>query len=93
MLQYELSVVDQDYYLDLLFYHLQLRCFVIVDLKVGDFKPEYASKINFYCAAVDDSLRHQHDAPTIGLILCQNKSEVIAEYSLRDIQKPIGAAD
>lgn len=91
--QYELSVADQEYYLDLLFYHLQLRCFVIVDLKVGDFKPEYAGKMNFYCSAVDDALRHQHDAPTIGLILCQNKNEVVAEYSLRDIQKPIGVAD
>ncbi|WP_146520246.1 PDDEXK nuclease domain-containing protein [Stieleria varia] len=91
--QYELTLSDQDYYLDLLFYHLHLRCFVVVDLKVGNFKPEYAGKMNFYCSVVDDVLRHPHDAPTIGLILCQTKNEVIAEYSLRDIQKPIGVAD
>jgi len=91
--QYELSVSDREFYLDLLFYHLHLRCFVVVDLKKGEFKPEYAGKMNFYCSAVDDLLRHEHDAPTIGLILCQTKDRIIAEYSLRDIEKPIGVAD
>ncbi|MEZ6093121.1 MAG: DUF1016 domain-containing protein [Pirellulaceae bacterium] len=91
--QYELIVSDREFYLDLLFYHLQLRCFVVVDLKKGDFKPEYAGKMNFYCSAVDAALRHEHDAPTIGLILCQTKDRIIAEYSLRDIEKPIGVAD
>ena len=91
--QYELTVSDRDYYLDLLFYHLQLRCFVVVDLKKGEFKPEYAGKMNFYCSAVDDLLRHEHDQPTLGLILCQTKDRIIAEYSLRDIEKPIGVAD
>ena len=91
--QYELKISDRDFYLDLLFYHLQLRCFVVVDLKKGEFKPEYAGKMNFYCSAVDDLLRHTHDAPTIGLILCQTKDRIIAEYSLRDIEKPIGVAD
>jgi predicted nuclease of restriction endonuclease-like (RecB) superfamily len=91
--QYELTVSDREFYLDLLFYHLKLRCFFVVDLKKGDFKPEYAGKMNFYCSAVDTQLRHETDAPTIGLILCQTKDRIIAEYSLRDIDKPIGVAD
>jgi len=91
--QYELTVSDREFYLDLLFYHLHLRCFVVVDLKKGEFKPEYAGKMNFYCSAVDAQVRHKHDAPTIGLILCQTKDRIIAEYSLRDIEKPIGVAD
>ena len=91
--QYRLEVSDRDFYLDLLFYHLHLRCFVVVDLKKGDFKPEYAGKMNFYCSVVDDQLRHPEDAPTIGLILCQTKDRILAEYALRDINKPIGVAD
>lgn len=91
--QYRIEISDRDFYLDLLFYHLQLRCFVVVDLKKGEFKPEYAGKMNFYCSAIDDLLRHEHDAPTIGLILCQTKDKVFAEYALRDICKPIGVSD
>ena len=66
---------------------------MVVDLKKGDFKPEYAGKMNFYCSVVDDQLRHAGDASTIGLILCQTKDRILAEYSLRDIHKPIGVAD
>ncbi len=91
--QYRLEISDRDFYLDLLFYHLKLRCFVVVDLKKGEFKPEYAGKMNFYCSAVDDLLRHKHDTPTIGMILCQTKDRIFAEYALRDIHKPIGVAD
>ena len=91
--QYRLEVSDREFFLDLLFYHLQLRCFIVVELKTGDFKPEYAGKMNFYCSAVDDLLRHPQDTATIGLILCQTKDRVLAEYSLRDIHKPIGLAD
>jgi predicted nuclease of restriction endonuclease-like (RecB) superfamily len=91
--QYRLEVGDRDVYIDLLFYHLKLRCFVVVDLKKGEFKPDYAGKMNFYCSAVDDLLRHEHDTPTIGMILCQTKNRVFAEYALRDIHKPIGIAD
>ena len=91
--QYRLEVSDREFYLDLLFYHLQLRCFVVVDLKKGDFKPEYAGKMNFYCSVVDDQLRREHDAPTLGMILCQTKDRILAEYALRDIHKPIGVAD
>lgn len=90
--QYPLEVSDQEFYLDLLFYHLHLRCFVVVDLKKGDFKPEHAGKMNFYCSVVDDQLRHPQDQPTLGLILCQTKDRILAEYALRDIHKPIGIA-
>jgi len=91
--QYHLQVSDKDFYLDLLFYHLKLRSFVVIDLKKGDFKPEYAGKVNFYCSVVDDRLKHETDQPTIGLILCQTKDRVLAEYALRDIHKPIGVSD
>jgi predicted nuclease of restriction endonuclease-like (RecB) superfamily len=91
--QYHLEVSDKDFYIDLLFYHLRLRCFVAIELKKGDFKPEYAGKMNFYCSVVDDQLRHETDQPTIGLILCQTKDRILAEYALRDINKPIGVSD
>lgn len=91
--QYKLVVGDQDFYLDLLFYHLKMRCFVVVDLKRGDFKPEYAGKMNFYCSAVDDLIKHPTDKPTIGLILCQTKNKIMAEYALRDMNKPIGISE
>lgn len=91
--QYHIEVSDKDFYLDLLFYHLKLRCFIIIELKKGDFKPEYAGKMNFYCSVVDDQLRNETDKPTIGLILCQTKDRILAEYSLRDIHKPIGISD
>ena len=91
--QYHLEVSDKDFYLDLLFYHLKLRCFIVVELKKGEFKPEYAGKMNFYCSVVDDRLKNETDQPTIGLILCQTKDRILAEYSLRDIHKPIGISD
>ncbi|EKO3674186.1 DUF1016 family protein [Vibrio metschnikovii] len=88
--QYHLDIGEQDFYIDLLFYHLKLRCYVVIELKRGDFKPEYAGKINFYCNVVDDKLRHETDQPTIGLILCQQPNRVLAEYALRGVDKPIG---
>ncbi len=91
--QYHLDFGNEDYYLDLLFYHLKLRCYVVIELKKGVFKPEYAGKMNFYCNVVDDCLRHADDNPTIGLILCQNKKSVLAEYTLRGIKKPIGVSE
>lgn len=91
--QYHLEVSDKDFYLDLLFYHLKLRCFIVVELKKGEFKPEYAGKMNFYCSVVDNQLKNEADQPTIGLILCQTKDRILAEYSLRDIHKPIGISD
>ncbi len=90
--QVHLEVGDQDFYLDLLFYHLKLRCFVVIDLKARDFTPEAAGKMNFYLSAVDDRFRQPGDQPSIGLILCRSKNRVIAEYALRDMTKPIGVA-
>lgn len=90
--QYHLEVGGEDFYIDLLFYHLRLRCFVVIELKVGEFQPEYAGKMNFYLSAVDDLLRHKDDHPSIGIILCKAKNKVIAEYALRDTRKPIGVS-
>lgn len=90
--QYHIDVGEHDFYIDLLFYHLRLRCFVVIELKKGPFKPEYAGKINFYCSVIDDVLKNKTDNATIGLILCQNRNKVLAEYALRDISKPIGVS-
>lgn len=91
--QYCIEVGEDDYYIDLLFFHLKLRCYVVIELKKGSFKAEYAGKVNFYCNVVDDLLRHEQDNPTIGLILCQDKKTVLAEYALRGIDKPIGISE
>ena len=91
--QVHVTVGDSDFYLDLLFYHLKLRCFVVIDLKIKAFTPEDAGKMNFYLSTVDAQLRHPSDAPTIGLILCKTRDRVIAEYALRDIAKPMGVAE
>ena len=90
--QVHLEVGDDDFYVDLLFYHLRLRCFVVIDLKVGAFKAEYAGKMNFYLNVVDDRMRHAMDQPTIGLILCEDKNKVVAEYALRGMDKAIGVS-
>ena len=91
--QYHLVVGGEDFYLDLLFYNLTLRCYVVIELKTGEFKPEYAGKLNFYLSAVDSQLKKEWDNPSIGLLLCKSKNNVIAEYSLRDISKPIGVSE
>ena len=88
--QYRLDVGDEDFYVDLLFYHLRLRAFVVIDLKKGKFKPEYAGKLNFYCNVVNDRLKLPTDAPTVGLILCQARNQLLVEYSLAGIDMPIG---
>lgn len=88
--QVHLDVGGEDFYLDLVFYHVKLRCYVVIELKTGKFKPEYAGKMNFYLAAVDDLMRHPDDKPSIGIILCQDKNQIIAEYSLRNTSTPIG---
>lgn len=89
---YHLAVGDEDFYLDLLFYHIRLRRYVVIELKTGTFKPEYAGKLNFYLTAVDEQLKQPEDNSTIGIILCKSKNKTTAEYALRDIQKPIGVA-
>ena len=91
--QVHLVVGEDDFYLDLLFYHLKLRCFVVIDLKMKKFTPEDAGKMNFYLSAVDSLMKHTSDAPTIGLILCKKRDRITAEYALRDIAKPIGVAE
>lgn len=91
--QYHLNVGGDDFYIDLLFYNLNLRCYVVVELKTGEFKPEYAGQLNFYLSAVDGILKKEQDNPSIGLLLCKSKNNVVAEYSLKDISKPIGVSE
>lgn len=88
--EYPLRVSDQDFYLDLLFYHYRLRCLVAIDLKIGDFKPEDAGKMNFYLAALDEQVKHPDDRPSVGIILCKSKDKLIADYSLRNLNRAIG---
>jgi predicted nuclease of restriction endonuclease-like (RecB) superfamily len=91
--QYPLEVGGEDFRIDLLFYHLRLRCFVVIDLKMGPFKPAYTGQMNFYLSAIDELLRHETDQPTIGLILCKSKNQIVAEYALRDMTKPLGISE
>lgn len=90
--QYHLNVGGDDFYIDLLFYNLNLRCYVVIELKTGEFKPEYAGQLNFYLSAVDGILKKEHDNPSIGLLLCKSKNDLVAEYSLKDMSKPIGVS-
>ncbi len=90
--QYRLDVDGRDYYVDLLFYHVRLHCYVVVEVKAVEFEPAFAGTMNFYLSAVDDLLRTPGDQPSIGLILCKGKSGVVAEYALRDVAKPIGVS-
>ena len=91
--QYHLEIGGQDFYIDLLFYHVKLHCYVVIELKATDFQPEYAGKLNFYLSAVDDRLRSDPDQPTIGILICKDKNKTVAEYALRDIHKPIGVSE
>lgn len=91
--QYHLELAGQDFYIDLLFYHTQLRCYIVIELKTGAFKPEYAGKMNFYLNVLDDKLKHSDDSPSIGLILCKDKNEIVAEYSLKGHSQPIGVSE
>ncbi|HNC86012.1 MAG TPA: PDDEXK nuclease domain-containing protein, partial [Agitococcus sp.] len=91
--QVHLAVGEKDFYLDLLFYHLKLRCYVVIELKAGEFVPEHAGKLNFYLTAVDKQLKTEHDNPSIGLLLCKEKDRLVAEYALTDVNKPIGISE
>ncbi|HPN70686.1 MAG TPA: PDDEXK nuclease domain-containing protein [Saprospiraceae bacterium] len=91
--QYPLQVGEKDYRLDLLFYHIRLRCFVVIDLKVVEFEPEFAGKMNFYLNVVDDQIKTLEDQPSIGIILCKNKNKVEVEYALQGMSKPIGVSE
>jgi len=90
--QTRLTVGEQNFYIDLLFYHLELRCFVVIDLKAGPFEPEFTGKMNFYLSAVDAQMRHPDDGPSIGLLLCKSKDRLVVEHALRDLNKPMGVA-
>jgi len=90
--QVHLEFESHDFYLDLLFYHLKLRCYVVIELKAVPFEPGFAGQMNMYLSAVDDLLRHKDDKPTIGLLLCRGKDRIVVEYALRDLNKPIGVA-
>lgn len=91
--QYPLQVGGEEFRIDLLFYHLKLRAFVIIDLKMEAFKPEFSGKMNFYLSATDDLLRHPSDQPSIGIILCKSKNKIVAEYALQDLRKPMGISE
>lgn len=81
------------FYIDLLFYNLNLRCYVVIELKTGEFKPEFAGQLNFYLSAVDGILKRDGDNPSIGLLLCKSKNNLVAEYALKDMSKPIGVSE
>jgi len=91
--QVPLEIGGQDFYLDLLFYHLKLRCYLVIELKAGDFKPEHVGQLSFYLSAVDEHFKTEQDQPTIGLLLCKSRNKVVAEYTLRDNTKSIGVAE
>ena len=91
--QYPIEVSGREFAMDLLFYHLKLRAYLVIDLKAVEFEPEFVGKLNFYLSAVDDQLRTEHDNPTIGLLICRNRDKLMAEYALRDVNKPIGISE
>jgi predicted nuclease of restriction endonuclease-like (RecB) superfamily len=91
--QYKLTVSDDDFFIDLLFYHIRLHCYVVVELKAVKFKPEFTGKLNFYVTAVDEILREEQDKPTIGILICKSKNKTVVEYALMDINKPIGVSE
>ena len=91
--QYHLEVAGEDYYIDLLFYNIKLKCYVVIELKIGEFKPEYVGQLSFYLTAIDEQIKEVNDNPTIGLLLCRYKNNVVAEYTLKDMNKPMGISE
>lgn len=91
--QFKLEVAGDSFYIDLLFYHTKLHCYVVVELKAVKFQPEFAGKLNFYVSAVDSQIKSPEDAPTLGLLICKSKNDTVVEYALRDIHKPIGVSE
>lgn len=91
--QHNLKVGERDFYIDLLFYHTKMHCYVVVELKTVDFEPEFAGKLNFYIKAVDEQIKTKQDNPTIGILLCKSKDKIVVEYSLSDINKPMGVSE
>jgi len=91
--QVPITIHDDQFFIDMLFYNLHLRCFTVIEFKATKFKPEHAGQLNFYLSAVDDLMKHENDNPSIGLLLCKSRNKVVAEYALKDIQKPIGVSE
>ena len=91
--QYHLEIAGEDFFIDLLFYNITIKCYVVIELKIGQFKPEYAGQLSFYLTAVDETLKIKSDKPTIGLLLCRHKNNIIAEYTLRDMEKSMGVSE
>lgn len=91
--EYRIEVGGDEFFMDLLFYHVRLHCYVVVELKTAKFKPEYAGKLNFYISAVDGQLKTEQDAPTIGMLICKSKNNTVVEYALQDVNKPIGVSE
>lgn len=91
--QYKIEIGETDYFIDLLFYHVELRSYIVIELKAGKFKPEFVGKLNFYLSAVDSQIKRPDDNPTIGILLCKRKDKIEAEYSLRDMNKPMGISE
>jgi len=91
--QYKLEISGDEFFIDLLFYHVKLHCYVVVELKAVKFKPEFAGKLNFYVSAVDGMLKSELDNPTIGMLICKSKNDMVVEYSLKDVHKPIGVSE
>jgi len=91
--QYPLTINEDDFFIDLLFYHVKLHCYVVIELKTVKFKPEFTGKLNFYISAIDNVLKSKEDNPTIGILICKSKNDTVVEYSLKDIQKPIGVSE
>jgi predicted nuclease of restriction endonuclease-like (RecB) superfamily len=91
--QFKLTVGGDDFYLDLLFYHVHLHCYVVVELKTVKFEPEFAGKLNFYVSAIDGILKTAHDNPTVGILICKSKNKTVVEYTLKDVNKPIGVSE
>jgi hypothetical protein len=91
--QYKIEISDNDYFMDMLFYHMELRCYIVIELKAGKFKPEFTGKLNFYLSAVDSQLKRQGDNASIGILLCKKKDKIEVEYALRDMNKPMGITE
>jgi predicted nuclease of restriction endonuclease-like (RecB) superfamily len=91
--QYKLEIAEDEFYIDLLFYHIKLKCYVVIELKTQKFKPEFAGQLNFYVSAIDGELKQKDDNPTIGLLICKSKNDTVVEYALKNINTPMGVSE
>ncbi|EKD92036.1 MAG: hypothetical protein ACD_29C00233G0003, partial [uncultured bacterium] len=91
--QVPITIDDEEFFIDMLFYNLKLRCFLVIEIKSTKFKPEHTGQLNFYLSAVDDLMKHPSDNPSVGLLLCKSRNKTVAEYALKSIEKPIGVSE